>query len=72
MINLNFTLTFVRSKETKNTVVFSEVVDEGATAIVGVLYLQKSALEDAGAIDAEAVTVNVTSASAEAPSLSLV
>ena len=37
-------LTFAKEKETKNTVRYQEVPSEGAAAVIGPLYIQKSAL----------------------------
>lgn len=69
---MELTLTFARERETKNTVRFAEVVEEGEKPVVGVIYLQKSILEASGALDAESVTVLVTATAAETTPLSLV
>lgn len=42
----NVKIKFVREKETKNTVRFQEVVDEDGNPVVGMLYVQKSALKE--------------------------
>ena len=37
-------LTFEQEKETKNTIRFQEVVEDGSQAVIGPLYIQKHAL----------------------------
>ena len=37
-------LTFAKEKETKNTVRYQEVPSDGEATVIGVLYIQKSAL----------------------------
>lgn len=39
---------FVKERETKNTHRFQEMIEENETAVVGTLYVQKSALEELG------------------------
>ena len=38
-------LTFTFNKETKNTVRFSEVVEDDSTPVIGELYVRKSAIK---------------------------
>ena len=39
-------LKFEQEKETKNTIRFQEVVEDGGQAVIGPLYIQKHALGD--------------------------
>ena len=45
-----FTITFTREKETRNTVRFSEQSQEGEPPVVGYLYLQRWAAGQADAV----------------------
>jgi hypothetical protein len=54
------TLTFNKERDTKNKVRFSEVVEDGATAVVGTLYIDQEtvASEELG----DTLEVTITSA----------
>jgi len=62
MASKEISLTFVHGRETKNTHVFNEVDAKGnvlevADAVVGAIYVKKSAIGDAAP---ESITVNIT------------
>lgn len=50
---------FVFEKETKNTVRFQEVVEEGKTPIIGPVYIQKSALKELGHTGTQGIELDV-------------
>jgi hypothetical protein len=60
ILDNNFVATFVKDRETKNTVRFNEAVDGDDTPVVGTLYVRKDALVAMGAEDADAVTMTLT------------
>jgi len=49
-------LKFEQEKETKNTVRFQEVVEDGSQAVIGPLYVQKHAL---GSTPPKTITVSI-------------
>lgn len=51
--------TFLFERETKNTHRFAEVVRDGEEAIIGTLYIQKAALEEAEILDEQAIEVAI-------------
>lgn len=51
-----FTVSFTRERETKNTVRFQEVTDDGPS-VIGILYVQKFALKKMGDPDYLTVTI---------------
>ena len=55
---LNMEIMFEFEKETKNTVKFDEVTENGSDPIIGSLYVQKSALVDKST-DSLSLTLNL-------------
>ena len=53
--------TFMRERDTKNTVRFQEVPEAGAAPIIGTLYVQKAALQGSGLIDVTSIEVAIQS-----------
>jgi hypothetical protein len=50
-------ITFVKERETKNTVRFAEQTTDDATPVVGTLYVQNDALSALGNPDSLSVTI---------------
>lgn len=50
--------TFIKERETKNTIRFAEVVAKGEHPKIGTLYIQKPALEAAG-IESDSIDIAI-------------
>jgi len=51
---------FTFEKETKNTIRFQEVVEDGDKPVIGPLYVQKSALENMKYENGQVIEVEIT------------
>ena len=72
---VTLTGSFVIDRETPNKFRFSEVVDEGGTAVSDTIYVSKAALDAAGVTNPTAISVTIAVVASEAtpaPALSVV